>query len=1603
MSLLDGRFLKPNSVRPIKFNTTGYTPTNGIDLTTKDYVDFRIKVSCMVATNAQLNATYNSTTKKFTATANGIISIDSTSVGLNKRVLVKNQTILSENGIYVVTVVGDASTAFELTRAYDFDDSTKIKQGDFVFVSSGVENKASSWVLTTADPITLDTSSINFEPVSQIKSLSWENSAKSVQTTSVGLTPAIGDRYLVDWRTTAAGDFIGKEGQIAQWNGTTYDFTIPTLGTSMLIDADLNSIYITGQVSPTIAWSIKSFEQTIAGTGLLLGVDGKTLSLDPTYLNSSYIPISGTLNGVPVTGDIKFDNNSKISSNDIITNFINVDDSVDSNALKVNTNNRLVLNANSVEITQSVSGKPKLDFNTASESNKDTIEQVNIDGLTINPFNLTGYGEPTNIYFVNSTLGFSTDKGGVINKTIDAGVTWNTVFSKDKCEFNSVFFTSTTTGYAVGTFDNNGTWEATVFKTIDGGTTWTETIVATDVLTRDVYFSSANIGYVVLLNGVGENSGVIKTTDAGATWSTYTAITGTYSLNSVYFIDDSTGFAGGNSSTGFSRVLKTTDGGVNWTPIDFTRTGDILKIQFTSSTIGYALANDNFIYKTIDAGVTWNAGTSTGLDVSSDLYFVNSTIGYIMGSLVGNSAITKTTDGSAWSAPISNSTLLRFKAGHFFDSTNGILLGIKLLNSTIQLIQSTYSSTTDSGSTIATSTLKAFSNPNIRDIVFVDANNGFAACTDKVGHVLKTTNGGTTWTSTIVPDLTSTSEKVTSLFFLSSTVGFAGGVYVNDGRIYKTSDGGATWVQNVCGTPEVNAIHFTSTNNGFLVGGAGIISKTIDGGTSWTQTAAVVTLANVTKLTGIHFANTTIGAVVGHNATGGLISLTTDGGATWSVIANITGITEVTDIHFINTTDVIIIGKNASNGVILKSTNGGSTWSSPIILNGVVTLNKIYFKNTTAGYVTGHDNTNGKIFKTIDAGLTWSLVTTFTETKELNGIGGFSDLVVSAGVNTKSNDGSSFNTTNDFETMVGLRLYKNGSVINKGMLTNLATPLIPSDATNKEYVDSKVPLKSKGDILVSNGTSNIAFPIGTNGQIIAADSAEPSGIKWIAAPIGNITAAISTTYANLSSLRSSTSLITGQYYLITNPQDGGSILLIATSTSSLAPSGYWIRPTNLKAFGFFTLDSGATGNISQITVGATSLMTATINYTTSRINTANLVAANINANSGVSGFRATVVEGSLLIDKPYIIIEKNLSGVNTDIIAVTTTTLTIANKTDMSSGIASTPEVYDINYNFASDRIISCLDSSKNIKFKMNLAEINTNTYNSIPNFRWGDSNFKNIEIDSTKWKDTFIYSSSTTNSFIDVKIDKNVDMENFLLRTNATNFNNVKISSGSSFKNFNLGNLPDFRNSIINASFLNCSINDNLNMNSTTMENLVVFTSSYFGSSTNLSDTTFDDGVSFNNSSFAANNKFNKSYFKDFAITGQTLANALDYSFTTIKGSRVERQITISNLNGTTNNGLATSPIYLGNIPLGFFTPEVFFEGSGLTGLGASLAIGIEVDDEDCIMEASPITTLNTVVDPSIQITKSTVAHRRIVAIPSGANITAGSFKIWIKGLIGF
>lgn len=159
--------------------TTTFNSTGGIDLSSGC---FSVLGTCIFSSISQASAykqasnyattaalpanTYVNGTAGVGATLTevgvGALSVDGASPSVGQRILVKNESTAANNGIYTVTAAGSGIAAYVLTRATDFNTNTDVFPGVATYVISGTANGDDSFVLTSAAPITMGTTALNF-------------------------------------------------------------------------------------------------------------------------------------------------------------------------------------------------------------------------------------------------------------------------------------------------------------------------------------------------------------------------------------------------------------------------------------------------------------------------------------------------------------------------------------------------------------------------------------------------------------------------------------------------------------------------------------------------------------------------------------------------------------------------------------------------------------------------------------------------------------------------------------------------------------------------------------------------------------------------------------------------------------------------------------------------------------------------------------------------------------------------------------------------------------------------------------------------------------------------------------------------------------------------------------------------------------------------------------------------------------------------------------------------------------------------------------------------------------------------------------------------
>lgn len=238
-------YLLPDGTGTVDFSgfrgTSVADPVGATDLANKQYVDSiaigirDFKDSVRVATTANI-------------TLSGTQTIDGVSAIAGDRVLVKNQSTGSQNGIYVVA-------AGAWSRSTDADTSAEVTSGMYVMVEEGSTYAGAGFVLSTANPITLGTTALTFTQF---------NSAGIISGTTDRITVSSG---VIDIAATYVGQSsITTLGTITTgvWHGST--ITEGYGGTNQTTYATGDMLY--ASASNTLA------KRTIGTTGHVLQVVG---------------------------------------------------------------------------------------------------------------------------------------------------------------------------------------------------------------------------------------------------------------------------------------------------------------------------------------------------------------------------------------------------------------------------------------------------------------------------------------------------------------------------------------------------------------------------------------------------------------------------------------------------------------------------------------------------------------------------------------------------------------------------------------------------------------------------------------------------------------------------------------------------------------------------------------------------------------------------------------------------------------------------------------------------------------------------------------------------------------------------------------------------------------------------------------------------------------------------------------------------------------------------------------------------------------------------------------------------------------------------------
>ena len=281
------------------------TPTSSTDAANKGYVDALVQ-------GIDVHASVRATTTA-NISLSGTQTIDGVAVIAGNRVLVKDQTTQSQNGVYIV----NAST---WVRATDFDSSANVSANAFFFVEEGTLYADTGWTLTNDGTPAIGTDALTFTQFSGAGSVTAGNgliktgntidvvgtaNRISVAADSIDISSSyVGQASITTVGTISTGTWSGSFGTVSGANLTNLTAgnlsgTIPSavLGnstvyigtTGVALNRASGALTLAGltlttpDIGVATATSVNKLTITAPATGSTLTIaDGKTLTVSNT-------------------------------------------------------------------------------------------------------------------------------------------------------------------------------------------------------------------------------------------------------------------------------------------------------------------------------------------------------------------------------------------------------------------------------------------------------------------------------------------------------------------------------------------------------------------------------------------------------------------------------------------------------------------------------------------------------------------------------------------------------------------------------------------------------------------------------------------------------------------------------------------------------------------------------------------------------------------------------------------------------------------------------------------------------------------------------------------------------------------------------------------------------------------------------------------------------------------------------------------------------------------------------------------------------------------------------------------------------------------------
>jgi photosystem II stability/assembly factor-like uncharacterized protein len=521
--------------------------------------------------------------------------------------------------------------------------------------------------------------------------------------------------------------------------------------------------------------------------------------------------------------------------------------------------------------------------------------------------------------------------------------------------------------------------EGSVVVTTDGGDHWSHADSGT--LTDLEGIACRSVDACVAVGGGGA---VFTTSDGGGHWSSHSSGT-TKALNAVTCAGPSTCYAVGDGGT----ALKSTDGGAIWSSQASNTSEPLYGVSCPSATTCVAVGRAGTLRATTN-GATWTAQTSTNTERLHAVSCPSTTACFAAGD---SGRLMRTTDGGAnWTFSFGTPPGIQ---GNTFAGAACPTASACVLVGKHDPTLATYGPNDSAGAAVTTTSdggsSYAGQDPKTRNPLAGVSCPTATACfaVGERGTLLRTTNGGTSWSSQLGgPD----ADPSRVLCWSWKMCGFEGMAALEDavctdastclavgtnGTVMGTTSGGSSWAVRKSGLPAplpepglldpapptLNAVSCATPSSCFAVADfapeahGGGVQATTNGGTTWSRQEPGTTA----DLLGIDCLGPATCIAVGSQ---GAIVRTTDSGGHWVAQSSGRG-NLLSDVSCADSSTCVAVGRI---GTVLRTTDGGTTWSAQAS-GTTLYLGAVDCPAVDVCFAAGSD---GTVLRSGDGGQTWS-------------------------------------------------------------------------------------------------------------------------------------------------------------------------------------------------------------------------------------------------------------------------------------------------------------------------------------------------------------------------------------------------------------------------------------------------------------------------------------------------------------------------------------------------------------------------------------------------------------------------------------------------------